>query len=108
LLQAFYKIEYLFTVQENAFTPPPKVKSGVIRLVRNDVQQLNCNEKLFFTVVKVAFNQRRKTIRNSIKALIVQGSEHPLLTQRPEQLSVSEFVELTNFVEAHAVQQQPK
>ena len=101
LLQAFYKIEYLFTVHENVFNPPPKVKSAVIRLTRNEVKQLNCDENLFFKVVKACFNQRRKTIRNSVKAL--SGSnliESPYLEKRPEQLSVQQFVELTQAVEA--------
>jgi 16S rRNA (adenine1518-N6/adenine1519-N6)-dimethyltransferase len=100
LLQAYYDIEYLFTVNENAFTPPPKVKSAVIRLTRNAVQQLDCDEVLFKKVVKTAFNQRRKTIRNSIRALFNNNDiRHPLLDKRPEQLSVAQFVELTRFVE---------
>ena len=68
LLQAFYKTEYLFTVSEHVFSPPPKVKSGVIRLIRNDVKNLDCDEVLFFRVVKACFNQRRKTLRNSVRA----------------------------------------
>ena len=96
LLQAFYKIEYLFTVHEQVFTPPPKVKSAVIRLTRNASQTLNCNEELFFKVVKASFNQRRKTIRNSIKSL---SENHEIdsiyLDKRAEQLSVNDFVELT-------------
>ncbi len=101
LLQAYYDIEYLFTVPENVFNPPPKVKSGVIRLIRNDVKQLPCNEKLFKTVVKATFNQRRKTIRNGVKALLRgERIEHELMQKRPEQLSVEAFVELTNLVEA--------
>ncbi|MCA6438176.1 MAG: 16S rRNA (adenine(1518)-N(6)/adenine(1519)-N(6))-dimethyltransferase RsmA [Bacteroidetes bacterium] len=100
LLQAFYDIEYLFTVHENVFTPPPKVKSAVIRLKRNKTKQLNCNEKLFVKVVKACFNQRRKMIRNSVQSLLNNKTlQHPLFTQRPEQLSVKEFVDLTNFVE---------
>ena len=100
LLQAFYEIEYLFTVHENAFTPPPKVKSAVIRLTRNAVQKLDCDEVLFKKVVKTAFNQRRKTIRNSIRVLFNNNElRHPLLDKRPEQLSVSQFVELTLFVQ---------
>lgn len=99
-LQAFYNIEYLFTVHENVFAPPPKVKSGVIRLTRNGVTQLDCNEQLFFRIVKATFNQRRKVISNSIRAVVnLSGKEHPLLTKRPEQLSVTEFIELTNFAE---------
>lgn len=101
LLQAFYKIEYLFTVHEQVFTPPPKVKSAVIRLSRNATQALNCNEDLFFKVVKASFNQRRKTVRNSIKS--ISGNHHidsVYLEKRAEQLSVNEFVELTNAIEA--------
>lgn len=103
-LQAYYDIDYLFTVDENVFNPPPKVKSGVIRLVRNNVEHLGCNEKLFRTVVKATFNQRRKTIRNSIRAVQFDHgalAEHPFMQKRPEQLSVAEFVELTNLVEAN-------
>lgn len=100
LLQAYYDIEYLFTVPEHAFTPPPKVKSAVIRLVRNNVQALGCDEVLFKKVVKTTFNQRRKTIRNSIRSLFNNNEiRHPLLDKRPEQLSVEQFVELTLFVE---------
>jgi 16S rRNA (adenine1518-N6/adenine1519-N6)-dimethyltransferase len=101
LLQAFYTIEYLFTVHENVFSPPPKVKSAVIRLIRNEVKKLDCDETLFVKVVKTTFNQRRKTIRNSLKPLTgTNGVEtHPLLDKRPEQLSVKEFTELTNLVE---------
>jgi 16S rRNA (adenine1518-N6/adenine1519-N6)-dimethyltransferase len=99
LLQAFYEIEYLFTVDEKVFDPPPKVKSAVIRLTRNSTKKLNCDEVLFKKVVKTAFNQRRKTIRNSIRSLFNDNSlRHPLLDKRPEQLSVSEFIELTNLV----------
>ncbi len=100
LLQAFYTIEYLFTVHENVFSPQPKVKSAVVRFIRNDVKQLDCNEVLFFKVVKTTFNQRRKQIRNSIKPLFFSAEvTHPLFEKRPEQLSVAQFVELTNFVE---------
>ena len=102
LLQAFYKAEYLFTVSENVFDPPPKVKSAVIRLLRNDVERLDCNESLFFKVVKAGFNQRRKMLRNSIKAgFNLKNYDLPMLTMRPEQLSVAEFVELTNWIEAN-------
>lgn len=104
LLQAFYDIEYLFTVHENVFTPPPKVKSAVIRLTRNSVQKLDCDEVLFKKVVKTTFNQRRKTIRNSVRTLFNNNElRHPLLDKRPEQLSVAQFVELTKFVEEHTV-----
>jgi 16S rRNA (adenine1518-N6/adenine1519-N6)-dimethyltransferase len=100
LLQAFYKIEYLFTVSEHVFNPPPKVKSAVIRLTRNTTDKLNCNEDLFFKVVKASFNQRRKTVRNSVKVLSGNSEvESIYLDKRAEQLSVAEFVELTNSIE---------
>lgn len=99
LLQAWYDIEYLFTVGEGAFVPPPKVKSAVIRLTRNDRATLACDEDLFKKVVKTTFNQRRKTIRNSLKPILASfqtlPSYIPYLDARPEQLSVEEFVELT-------------
>lgn len=99
LLQAFYKTEYLFTVHEHVFTPPPKVKSGVIRLTRNDVAKLDCDEDLFFRVVKSAFNQRRKQLRNSIKsAFRLKRDDYPEFNLRPEQLSVAQFVELTKWI----------
>ncbi len=101
LLQAFYDIEYLFTVHEHVFNPPPRVKSAVIRLTRNTVQKLDCNEKLFKQVVKAGFNQRRKTLRNSIKAFKLKSEfiDHKYLTQRAEELSVADFVALTNMLE---------
>lgn len=100
LLQAFYDISYCFTVDEHVFNPPPKVKSGVIRCVRNTRDQLPCDEALFIKVVKMSFNQRRKTIRNSIRALLpAAGAEHPFLSQRPETLSVDQFIELTQWLE---------
>ena len=101
LLQAYYDIEYLFTVDENVFAPPPKVKSAVIRLKRNSRKSLDCDEKLFFTVVKTAFNQRRKQLRNSLKSLLPKKddeAEPKILDYRPEQLGVEDFVELTNYV----------
>lgn len=101
LLQAFYDIEYLFTVSEEVFTPPPKVKSGVIRLRRNQVQNLEVEESLFKAVVKTAFNQRRKTISNSLKSLGFKDHMEELghlATQRPEQLSVAEFIEITKVL----------
>lgn len=101
LLQVWYDVEYLFTVSETVFDPPPKVKSGVIRLTRNDRQTLGCDEKLFKTVVKTGFNQRRKTLRNSIKPLLGKDCEayaDPIFDKRPEQLSVEEFERLTNIV----------
>ncbi|MCX6256812.1 MAG: 16S rRNA (adenine(1518)-N(6)/adenine(1519)-N(6))-dimethyltransferase RsmA [Bacteroidia bacterium] len=106
LLQSFYHVDYLFTVSENVFYPPPKVKSAVIRLSRNDTKKLDCNETLFVRVVKTCFNQRRKMIRNSIKSLTSAAfvTDHPFLSLRPEQLSVAQFVELTNFVESAGYQ----
>ena len=103
LMQAWYRVEYLFTVHEHVFNPPPKVKSAVIRMTRNDTRELGCNEQLIKQVVKTTYNQRRKTLRNSIKPIL--GKESPLLAddifnKRPEQLSVEQFVELTNRVEA--------
>ena len=101
LLQAWYDIEYLFTVSESVFNPPPKVKSGVIRLKRNDVTNLGCDERLFKTVVKTTFGQRRKTIRNSLRPLLPPNAPLPdnkLLAMRPEQLSVDQFIQLTNLV----------
>lgn len=98
ILQAFYKIEYLFTVSPHVFAPPPKVKSAVIRLTRNARKNLNCDEVLFVKVVKTAFNQRRKTIHNSLKPLNLTSDNHPLLKMRPEQLSVDDFVQLTRWV----------
>ncbi len=102
LIQAWYRVEYLFTVSEHVFNPPPKVKSAVIRMTRNETHDLGCNEKLFKQVVKTTFNQRRKTLRNSIKPIL--GKECPLtedvlFNKRPEQLSVQEFIDLTNRVE---------
>jgi len=100
LLQAFYTIEYLFTVHENVFNPPPKVKSGVIRLTRNKTQTLNCSESFFKTVVKTAFNQRRKMLSNSLKPYINDEIKtHEVFNLRPEQLSVEQFVELTNMLQ---------
>ncbi|MDR1678306.1 MAG: 16S rRNA (adenine(1518)-N(6)/adenine(1519)-N(6))-dimethyltransferase RsmA [Prevotellaceae bacterium] len=101
-LQAYYDIEYLFTVHENVFDPPPKVKSAVIRLTRNSREQLACNEKLFSAVVKTAFNQRRKQMRNSLKQLAGADNtilELPVFALRPEQLSVDDFISLTNLIE---------
>ena len=98
LLQAWYTVEYLFTVSETVFDPPPKVKSAVIRMVRNDRKELGCDEKLFKTVVKTSFNQRRKTLRNSMKPLLGKDCPDyalPIFNPRPEQLSVEQFVELT-------------
>lgn len=108
LLQAFYDIEYLFTVNEHVFSPPPKVKSAVIRLVRNDVATIGCDEKLFVRVVKAVFNQRRKAIRNSIKVIDFDReaiSNHDFLTRRPEQMSVQDFIELTRLVQDNPRQQ---
>lgn len=101
LLQAWYDVEYLFTVDEHVFNPPPKVKSGVVRLTRNSITDLGCDPALFRKVVKATFGQRRKTIRNSIRGVLPPGvpvPESPLMALRPEQLSVEQFVELTNLV----------
>lgn len=104
LLQAWYDTEYLFTVSEKVFNPPPKVKSAVIRLTRNGRESLNCNEKLFKTVVKTAFQQRRKMLRGSLKSLLGKDNAvyaNPIFTERPERLSVAQFEELTNLVAEH-------
>ncbi|WP_321280206.1 16S rRNA (adenine(1518)-N(6)/adenine(1519)-N(6))-dimethyltransferase RsmA [Marinifilum fragile] len=100
LMQAFYDIEYLFTVSEKVFDPPPKVKSAVIRMVRNTTSNLECDEKLFFRVVKTGFNQRRKTLRNSLKSILGEYKlEDDLMAKRPEQLSIEQFVYLTNKIQ---------
>ena len=102
LLQAFYDVEYLFTVSETVFDPPPKVKSAVIRLVRKEKNILNCNEKLLFQIVKATFNHRRKIIRNTLKSVVGEldkNIENELLLKRPEQLGVEDFNDLTNFAE---------
>jgi 16S rRNA (adenine1518-N6/adenine1519-N6)-dimethyltransferase len=100
LLQAFYDIEYLFTVDEHVFNPPPKVKSAVISMVWNNVQSLDCDEKKFITVVKTAFNQRRKTLRNALSSLVSdkQTLEDSIFNKRAEQLSVEDFVKITGMV----------
>ena len=101
LLQAFFDIDYLFTVHEDVFNPPPKVKSAVIRLKRNSVKKLPCDEKLFKQLVKVSFNQRRKTMRNSLKQYLTDELKAmELFNKRPEQLSVQQFIELTNLIES--------
>lgn len=102
LLQAWYDVEYLFTVDEHVFNPPPKVKSGVIRLVRNQRTDLGVNEEDFKRVVKVAFNQRRKTLRNSLRAIFgadYAGYADPIFSQRPEQLGVEDFIRLTRMAD---------
>lgn len=103
MLQAWYDVEYLFTVDENVFNPPPKVKSAVIRMTRNGRADLGCDSQLFRRVVKTSFGQRRKMLRGSLKPLFPNGIgagllSHPFMTMRPEQLSVNQFVELTNMV----------
>lgn len=105
LAQAFYHTDYLFTVDEHVFNPPPKVKSGVMIMKRKADYSLPCSEKLFFTVVKTAFQQRRKTMRNSLKSLNLSDGlrEDSIFDQRPEQLSVEEFIELTLKIEADGV-----
>lgn len=101
LLSAFYNIEYLFTVQEHVFNPPPKVKSAVIRLKRNDIAELECDERLFVQVVKAGFNQRRKTLRNALRSanLPVDTVPETILAKRAEQLSVDEFITLTKTIQ---------
>ncbi len=101
LTQAFYDAEYLFTVPPQVFNPPPKVDSGVLRLTRKENFDLPCDEKLFFKVVKTAFQQRRKTLRNSLKTLNLSDNlrEDVIFGKRPEQLSVSEFIKLTTLIE---------
>lgn len=99
LVQAFYRVENLFAVSEGSFFPPPRVKSAVIRLRRNDVKQLDCDESLFFDLVKTAFNQRRKTLRNALKKFTLSQSEIAgLLDKRAEQLEVADFITLVNAV----------
>ena len=101
LIQAYFDVEYLFTVDEHVFDPPPKVKSGVIRIKRNTTTKLSCDEKLFKRIVKTAFNQRRKMIRNSLKIFLNdKKTNHPLFTMRPEQMAVQDFIELTNILES--------
>ena len=109
LIQAWYDVEYLFTVEPSVFNPPPKVQSAVIRMTRNKTEHLGCDEQLFKRVVKTVFNQRRKMLRVSLKQLISNFSAqdaafigHPFMTMRPEQLTIEEFVELTNMVEESA------
>ena len=102
LLQAYYDIEYLFTVDEYVFNPPPKVKSAVIRMTRNKRRRLECDEALFKNVVKTSFNQRRKQLRNSLQQLVGKGNtllEENIFTMRPEQLTVEQFIELTNLID---------
>ena len=105
LIQAWYDVEYLFTVDEHVFNPPPKVKSAVIRMTRNQVTDIGCDERLFRRVVKTVFNQRRKMLRVSLRQLFPKGEASPgffegeLMTLRPEQLTIKQFVELTNMVE---------
>jgi 16S rRNA (adenine1518-N6/adenine1519-N6)-dimethyltransferase len=105
LVQAFYQAEYLFTVNEDVFIPPPKVKSGVLRLIRKDNYTLPCSEKLFFTVVKTAFQQRRKTLRNSLKTLNLSDNlrEDSIFDLRPEQLDVDQFIGLTQKIASDGI-----
>lgn len=109
LLQAWYDVEYLFTVSEHVFNPPPKVKSGVIKMTRNGVTSLGCDERLFKTVVKTSFGQRRKTLRNSLRGLFpasVPLPDHEIMSLRPEQLSVDRFIELTNLITSYRTEAQ--
>jgi 16S rRNA (adenine1518-N6/adenine1519-N6)-dimethyltransferase len=101
LLQAYYTIEYKFTVHEHVFDPPPKVKSGVIRLQRNGVEKLDCDEALFKRIIKQGFNNRRKTLRNALKPLHFPEAmqAHPLMDKRAEQLGVAHFIELTKLAQ---------
>lgn len=103
LLQAYYDIEYLFTVPPHVFSPPPKVQSAVVRLTRNATAQLDCDEKLFFQVVKQAFSTRRKTLRNALKqfGMPAEATTDAVFDKRAEQLGVAEFVELTKWVATH-------
>lgn len=103
-LQAYYEVEYLFTVKAGAFNPPPKVLSGAMRMTRNAVNKLDCDEKLFWKVVKAGFNQRRKTLRNALSAIVAKDkmSSNPLYELRAERLTVTDFVTLTNEIaDAH-------
>lgn len=102
LIQAYYQIDYLFTVKPGTFNPPPKVNSGVIRLSRNEMKELPCDEKLFWSVVKSGFNQRRKTLRNALSGVVpkVKMDEHPFFDKRAEQLTVADFISLTQHVTA--------
>jgi 16S rRNA (adenine1518-N6/adenine1519-N6)-dimethyltransferase len=111
LIQAWYNVEYLFTVDENVFNPPPKVKSAVIRMTRNEVTDLGCDEVLFKRLVKTVFNQRRKMLRVSLKQMFTSPASvdfftQDMMTMRPEQLTVQQFVELTNLVEAELAKMQ--
>ena len=102
LIQLWYDVEYLFTVDENVFSPPPKVKSAVVRMKRNKREELECDESLFKKIVKGTFNQRRKKLRNSIQQIVGKNSpllSDPILDKRPEQLSIEDFIELTKRVE---------
>ena len=110
LIQAWYHVEYLFTVEPGVFNPPPKVQSAVIRMTRNEVTDLGCDEQLFRRVVKTVFNQRRKMLRVSLRQIFngehpasASFFEHEMMTRRPEQLSIPEFVTLTNLVEKELV-----
>ncbi len=102
LLQSWYDIEYCFTVHENVFTPPPRVKSAVIRLTRNNIDKLDCDEKLFFRVVKTGFNQRRKTLRNALRPILpnIVQADNEFFSKRAEQLSPAQFIELTQVVKS--------
>lgn len=111
LLQAWYDVDYLFTVDEKVFNPPPKVKSGVVMLRRNNVTELGCDESLFKTVVKTSFGQRRKTLRNSLRGLLPAGATLPdekIASMRPEQLSVEQFIELTRAISTLRNNQTPQ
>jgi 16S rRNA (adenine1518-N6/adenine1519-N6)-dimethyltransferase len=103
LIQAFYDTSYLFTIQPGSFFPPPKVKSAVIKLERNQREKLECDEKLFFKVVKMAFNQRRKTMRNSLKSLLNENLvQHEMFSMRPEQLGYKDFEHICSLIERNS------
>ena len=104
LMQAWYDIDYLFTVHENVFNPPPKVKSAVIKMRRNATTDLGCDEKMFVSIVKQAFNQRRKTMRNSLRPMLSPDLiENEVFNKRPEQLSVQDFIALANLIGEHPI-----
>lgn len=105
LCQAFYETTYLFTVSEQVFSPPPKVKSGVLKMIRKENYHLPCNEKLFFTIVKSGFNQRRKTLRNSLKQFLTDETlkSEMVFDKRPEQLSFEDFILLTQKIESSVI-----
>ena len=101
LIQTFYNVEYCFTVQKHVFTPPPKVESGVIKLIRNNRKKLDCNEKIFIQIIKAGYNQRRKTLKNALKSFTLKTNNRIkiLLQKRAEELEVEDFITITKYVE---------